>query len=146
MLEREARRVQELPLQAEVSRHAVLRVAADGEADRAKVNADLVRAPRLEADAEERVLAQQLDDVEMRDGLARRIGVERPLERVAAVAADRRVDRAATRARPALHERDVLTLELAPPDELDEALERLVALRHDEQPRGAAIEAVHDPA
>ena len=56
---------------------------------------------------------EELLDLEVRDRLARRVGVERVAAAVAAVAADRRVDRPAARARPAAHEGQVPALELA---------------------------------
>src|SRR5207249_8461605 len=67
--------------------------------DLLEMDTDLVRPAGLERDAEERVAAQQLDDLEMRDGLARRVRVERVARRLAAVAADRRLDPPRARAR-----------------------------------------------
>ena len=106
--EGEPRRVEELALEPELARPAVDRVAADRQVDRGEVDADLVRAPGLERDAQERVPRQQLLDLEVRDRLARRVGVERVPQRVAPVAPDRGVDRAAPRPRPADDEREVL--------------------------------------
>src|SRR5204862_4087936 len=106
------RSVEELALQAEVAGAAVHRIARDREPDRLEVNADLVRAAGFERDAEESVGAQQLDDLEMRDRLARSVRVERVARRVAAVAADRRLDPPRARARPPGDEREVLALHL----------------------------------
>src|SRR5204863_109907 len=78
--EREPRGVEELALEAEVAGTAVHRIARDREADRLEMDADLVRAAGLERDAEERVAAQQLDDLEMRQGLERRARRLRRLE------------------------------------------------------------------
>ena len=49
--------VQELALEPEVACHAVDGIAAHREADRLEMDADLVRAPGLEPDVEQRVLA-----------------------------------------------------------------------------------------
>src|SRR3954464_14815494 len=64
--ERKPRRVEELAAQLEVAPHAVGRVARDGELDRSEVYPDLVRPAGLEADAEQRVLGQQLLHLEVR--------------------------------------------------------------------------------
>ena len=106
MREREPRRVQELPPEPVVG-HAVDAVADDGQVDRGQVDADLVRPAGLEADVEQRVAAEQPLDLEVRDGVARRVGVERVPRRLAAVAADRRLDPPRARARPAADERQV---------------------------------------
>src|SRR2546430_1423058 len=107
MLEREASRVQELTAEAEVAANAVRRVAGDGQVDRGQVDADLVCATGLETNAEERVLRQQLLDLEVRDRLLRRLGIERAAHGVAPVAADRGIDRAAPRARAAADQGEV---------------------------------------
>src|SRR5918997_6038317 len=70
VLEREAAGVQELALEPEVAADAVDRVARDGQADRRQVHPDLVRAPRLQPHAEQRVTWQQLLHLEVRDRLA----------------------------------------------------------------------------
>src|ERR1051326_2054117 len=101
MREREPGGVQELAAEAEVALDAVDRVAGDRELDRRQVDANLMRPPGLEPDAEKRVLRQQLDHLEVRDRVARRVGVQRPAERVDPVATDRRLDPAAHPARPA---------------------------------------------
>ena len=76
----------------------VHRVAGDRQVDRGEMHADLMRAPGLEGDAQQRMAWQQLFDLEMRDRIARRVGVERVPQRVVPVAPDRRLDqcRAAT--------------------------------------------------
>ena len=63
---------------------------------------------------------------------------------MAAVAADRRLDPPAPRARPASNEREVLALERAPPNEALQPAECLLAPRHHEQTRRVAVEAVDD--
>src|SRR5688572_703972 len=62
--------VQELALQAERAAAGAAPVAgvpADRMADRRQVRADLVRAPRLEAHAQQRAARQALDHLEMGD-------------------------------------------------------------------------------
>ena len=137
-------RVQELPLEAEVAPHAVLRVSGDGQVDRGEVHADLVRAARLQANVEERVLAHELDDLEVRDRLSRLLRVERPLGRIATIAAQRRVDATRSRARRAADEREVAALELAPPDRLLQRRVRLLRAGDDQEARRVAVEPVHD--
>src|SRR2546421_2788014 len=73
MLEREARRVEELALEAELARAAVDWIARDGEVDRREVHPDLMRASRLEADIEECVPLEELHDLEVRDSVPRRL-------------------------------------------------------------------------
>jgi hypothetical protein len=144
MREREPRRVEELPVETEVAADAVGRVACDGEADRRKVNADLVHTPGFEADAEECMSREQLLELEVCDGLARCVCVERLTRRVAAVTADRCLDPPGARPRLAPDEGDVLTLERTVADELLEAFVRLLRARHDEEARRVAVETVDD--
>src|SRR5947207_8046633 len=87
---------------------------------------------------------QQLLDVEVRDGVARRLGVERLPERVVPVAADRRLDRPSPGARPADDEREVLARQPAPAHELAQTAVRLGRAGDDEQARGVAVEAMDD--
>ena len=61
------------------------------------------------------------------------------------VAADRRLDPALPRLRPAAHERLVASLESPPPDEVAETPVRVLRARDDEQARRVAVEPVHDP-
>jgi hypothetical protein len=97
--------VEELAVEAELVRAPVERVAGDGQVDRGKVDADLVRPARLEANVEQRVAREQLRQLELRDRLPRDLGVERVPQRIAAVAADRRLDPPPAGARPADDER-----------------------------------------
>ena len=65
--------MQELPLEPEVAGDAVDRVADDRQVDRRQVHADLVRPPRLEPDAQQRVRGpSSSSDLEVRDRVARR--------------------------------------------------------------------------
>ncbi len=143
MREREPARVQELPLETQ-PRHAVRPVSHHGELDRSQVDADLVRAARLEPDAQQRMLRQDLLDVEVGHGVARRGGVEGLPRRIAPVAANGRLDPPAARVRPAPDEREILAFERAPPNEALQATEGLLAAGDDEQARGITIEAVDD--
>src|SRR5438874_2042039 len=95
MRECEPRRVEELTLQAELVRAAIDRIPGDREPNGAEMDADLVCSARLELHGEQRVAGEELDDGEMRHGLARGVRVERMAHRIAAVPADRRLDAAA---------------------------------------------------
>src|SRR5439155_22423363 len=101
MLEREPGGMEELTLEAELARSAIDRVTRDGQVDGSEVDADLVGSSRLEPDVQQRVARQQLDEVEMRDRVAGRVGVERVPQSIAPVAADRSLDPARARARMA---------------------------------------------
>ena len=54
MREREARRVEELPSQAEIALHAVDGVARDRKLDRREVDANLVRSSSLQSHTQQR--------------------------------------------------------------------------------------------
>ena len=84
--------MQELTVEPELAADPVHRVAGDRQVDRREVDADLVHAPRLEPHAEQRVALQALLELEVRDRVSRRVGVERLARRVATVAADRSLD------------------------------------------------------
>jgi hypothetical protein len=140
---REPARVEKLPLEAQPW-HAVCPVSHHGKADRGQVDADLVRAARLEPNPQQRVLRQDVLDVEVRDGVARRAGVDGLPRRIISVAADGRLDSPATRTRPAPDERKVLAFERAPPDEALQAGEGILAAGDDEQARRIPVEAVDD--
>ena len=101
MPEREPCRVEELAREAELTRSAVHRVTRDREVDGGEVDADLMRAAGLEADAQERVARQELLELEMRHRGTGCGGVERLAEPVVPVAADRCLDGPAARPRPA---------------------------------------------
>ena len=110
--------MEELAREAEVALDAVDRVTRHGQVDRGQMHADLVRPPRLEGRPEEGVPAHRLDHFEVRDGVARGVGVQGDPRRVVPVTADRRLDAPPLRARPAAHEGQVLAHELSPPQEL----------------------------
>jgi hypothetical protein len=113
--------------------------------DREQVRSDLVRAAGLEAHAQQRVVRQRALDLEVRDRLARLVGVGRDPSADAPVATERRVDSAAPRRRAALDEREVLAHELARRQQpLQRRVDRLGA-GDDQQPRRVAVEPVHDP-
>ena len=144
MREREAARVQELPLEPELVGTAVHRVPGDGEVDRSEMHADLVRPPRLEPDGEQRVAREELADLEVRHRHARVVGVERLSQRVAAVAPEGRVDPAAAGPRATDDERGVMTLEGVFPHELLQPPVGLFGARDDHQPGRVAIETMDD--
>jgi len=92
--------VQKLALESEVAWNPVDRIARDGQIDGGQMDADLVRPPGLEANAEQRMAREELDDVEVRHSLARRGRIEGDSRRVGAVAAYRGLDTTVLRARP----------------------------------------------
>src|SRR5688500_17029422 len=75
------------------------------------MDADLVRPPGLEANSEQRMAREDLEDVEARHSLTRRGRVEGDSRRVGAVAAYRGLDTTVLRARPAANEGQVLPLD-----------------------------------
>jgi hypothetical protein len=108
------------------------------------VDTDLVHAAGFEADAQERVAREELDELEVRDRLTRAVAVEGLARRVPAVAADRRLDPARARPRLAPDEREVLAFQVAATDELLQPAVCLLRARDDEQARGVAVEPVDD--
>jgi hypothetical protein len=76
VLESETAGMQELPLQAELAWPTIDGVARDRKVDRGEMNADLMRPPGLEANVEEGMAGQRLDELEVRHRVARRIRVE----------------------------------------------------------------------
>ena len=126
-------------------RDAVDRIAHDRQVDRGQMDADLVGPPRLEPHVEQRVAAEQLGDLEVRDRLPRRVRVERLARRVVRSRPIGASIRPAPRARPAADERDVAPLDRALADQLLQPLVRLVGARDDQEARRVAVEPVHDP-
>src|SRR4029453_18490546 len=124
MCERQPGGVQELPSEGRL-RAAVDGVADDRKADRAQVDADLMGSSRLEPDAQERVLIELLEELEVRHGVAWSLGVERLAGRIAAVPADRRLDAPCSGSRPAAGQGQGRSLQPTP---LYEPLEPLVRL------------------
>ena len=144
MIEGEPRRVEELALEPVAAGVAVVGIAGHRIADRQQVRADLMRAPGLERHPQQRVVRQRALGLEVRDGGMRIVGVGGDLRPHTAVAAERRVDRPAPRRRPALDQRQVLAGDLALAQRgLQRGVDRLAARQH-EQPRGVAVEPVHD--
>src|SRR6266545_2389315 len=103
-----------------------------------------MRPARLEADVQKRMPGEELDELEVRDGVARRLRVERMPHRVPAITADRRFDPAAPRPRTAHDEREVAALELTSPDERLQPAIGLLRARDDHQAGGVAVEPVDD--
>ena len=122
---------------------AVHGIAEHRMADRREVHADLVRAARLQLQAQQaraRRAARASSKCVTAGALA--AAADRHAADVVAIAADRRVDRAAARGRAAAHERDVLALDLARAHLLAERRVGLVAAREHEQAGGVAVEPV----
>jgi hypothetical protein len=137
--------MEELPLEPQVSCDPVNRIAGDGEVYRSEVDADLVRPPGLQPDAEKRVLRQQVLELEVGHGGAGRVSVERVAEAVVPVAADRCLDRSAPRARLSGGQREVFAGQLPAPHEPLQSLVDRLGARDDEQARRVAVEPVDDP-
>ena len=110
--------MQELPLEPEISADPILRVSRDGKLDRGQMHADLMCAPRLQANLEQRMVAQELDRLEVRHGFPWLVGIEGALRRIAPVAAEGRVDPSASRTRTPLCQREVASVDFAVPDRL----------------------------
>ena len=144
MTEAQCERVQELPREPQVARHAIARVSAHRQADRGEVHANLVRAAGLEPDLEERVLGELLDELEMRDRLSGLVRVERATGALPPVASDGSVDAPGARLRPAAREREVPSFDLAVADRVLERAVRVLRARDDEQPGRVAVEPVDD--
>src|ERR1700742_3306197 len=109
-----------------------------------EVNADLVRAPRLEAAGDERGAAggEHLVDGDVGDGAAAAIREGGELAARGAVARVQRVD--AARRRPAERDGAIDPLDAVLLELRLEALARRVALRHDEDAAGVLVQAMHD--
>src|SRR3954452_8487848 len=97
------------------------------------MDSNLVCPARLERHPQEGVTREQLDDLEMRDRLARRVRVEGVALCVVAVAADRGVDRAAVRTGSAADEREILARHLSRLHHLLQTAVRLRRACDDEQ-------------
>ena len=113
---------------------AVLGVAGHGVADRLQVGADLVRAAGLEPHPQQRVAVEHALGLEVGDRGAAVGGVGRHAGAHAAVAAERRLDRAGAGVGAALDEREVLAHDLAPPQR---ALQRASGPPRSARPRAA---------
>ena len=142
--ELEPRRVQELALKPVATCAPVLAITADRVPDRVEMGADLVRAAGFEAHAQERRRGQRLRGLEMGASLAWPVAVDRSSRAHAAIAPERRIDRARPRRRPPLDEREVLAPDLPRGERRLQPPVGLLALGDDEQPRGVAIQAMDD--
>src|SRR5215216_1052047 len=145
MREPQSRAVQELAPQPMAPRVAVLRIPGHRVADRGEMGADLVGAAGLEPGLDERVRGQRLEDREVRARLPRAPAANGAACRRAVVAAERGIDRARARARPALDQRQVGAADLATLDLGGEAPMGLVAARDQHQPRRVLVQAMDDP-
>ena len=109
------------------------------------MNPNLVRPPGIETNGEERMSRQQLLDVEMRYGVARRVRIQGSPHRIVPVAPDRRFDPPAPRARPACNEGQIAPLELPSAHEILQPLVRFLRAGNHEQARCVAVQPVDDP-
>src|SRR5215218_5413297 len=121
---------------------SVSAVPADWMADGRQVGADLVRAARFEPEAQQRGAREALDKLEMGHRVARTVAARRDDRPAGPVAPDGRVDRAAGGVGVAAHEGEVAALDPAGPHLALEPLVGGLGLRHHEQTRGVAVEAV----
>jgi hypothetical protein len=142
--EGEALGVQELARErAGPLRAAVDAVAGDRVADRRQMDAELVRAPRLGVQLQQRVAVDLAQDVVARARLAA-AGDDGHLLALHGMARDRRVDDALRRLEPAFDEREVRLLD-APLLELTrERNVGRVVLRDDDQAGRVLVEPVDD--
>ena len=110
-----------------------------------RVDADLVRPPRLQPEPHERRVLHRLDERVVRDGvLPALLRHDRHPPPVARVAPEERLDRPALRLGHAPDDREVAAAD-RPLHELPrERRVRRVVLRHDEQAGGVLVEAVDD--
>ena len=143
MGEREALGVQELALEA-MAGLSVLGVAEHRMADRQQVRADLMRAPGLQPDAQQRAVRQRALDLEVRDGRLGLVGVAGDPRAHAAVAAERRVDRPLARRRAALDEREVLAGDRPGAHLRPQRVIGLHGAGDEQQARRVAVQAVDD--
>ena len=90
------------------------------------------------------MLRQELGELELGNGFARSLRVERMARRITAVAADGRLDPPRARARAAADEHEVLAHEPTSTQEPLEPTMGLVRPGHDEQARGVTVQPVDD--
>ncbi len=87
---------------------------------------------------------QELGDLEVRDRIARRLGIDRLAASIEPVAADRRLDAAPARPWSAAHQREVLALELTAAHESLETPMRLGRAGDDQEAGSLRVEPVND--
>jgi len=124
---------------------SILRIAEHRVADGLQVDADLMRASGVQAQAQEREVTEGALDLEVGAGLARVRAVHGHAGAYARVASDGRLDRAGARGRSTVHEGEVLARDVPLRERLLQATMSLVRARDDEQAGGVAIEAMDDP-
>src|SRR5437763_17045103 len=123
--------MEELALESNLARSPVDRIACDRQVDGGEVDADLMRSSGLEPDVQERVARQQLDELEVRDRVPRRVGVERVAQRITAIPADRSLDASGARTGTADDECEVAPFQRAAADERLQPAVRLLRARDD---------------
>src|SRR6266568_863023 len=159
MGEREPGRMQQLPRRerlealgrpplgrrdAPAAAEGVLPVAHDRVSHVRQMHADLVGAPGAERHAQQVGLREPRGHPHVRDRVAPPPEHRHALA-IRGMARDRRLDVHGALRKVAPGERRVHALDLAPLDHAREAAVREVGLRDEQQTRGVAIEAVHDP-
>lgn len=123
---------------------AVDRIARDGAADRGEVDADLVRPPRVQAQAQQRRGAEVLRDLVVGPRGLAAARDERHLLAVSRASADRAFERPARRLGDAARERQIRLADGAGLERGLQRRERGVRLGDREEPRRVAVEAVDD--
>src|SRR5712692_335221 len=159
MSEREPGRVQQLPrcerlealgrlplgwCDAPAAAEGVLPVAHDRVSDVREMHADLVGAPGAERHAQQIGLREARGHPHVRDRVAPPRQHRHALA-IRGMTRDWRLDVHGALRKVAPGERRVHALDLAPFDHAGEAAVRKVGLRDEQQARGVAVEAVHDP-
>ena len=122
---------------------AVKRIAEQGMPDARHVHADLVRAPGLKPDIEQRKAVKAFGNGIVRDGGAP-VRDDRHLLAVARISADRAVDRAVRIPEIAAGDRLVFTVDAVLLQAVRKHRVRKVVFRHDEQSARVLVDAVHD--
>src|SRR4051794_9184606 len=114
-------------------------------ADRGEVDADLVRATRLEPRQRESVGREVLDHLEMSACIPRAGSLHRPLCSLLPVPAEWGVDRPGAATQPPLHQGGVLAHDLPGLDHPRELALGFVVASHEHQAGGVLVQAVDDP-
>ena len=141
--EAEPRRVQELARESEVpARRTRSRRRRAGRALRDGRGSGACGPSR--AGPRAAMVAQQLDGLEPRHGVACGRRVQRMARAILAIAPDRRLDPAGSRSRRSTHQRQVAPLELPLPDHVLQPRVCLVRAGDDEQAGGVLVQPVHD--
>jgi hypothetical protein len=137
-------RMEELAIEVEIGSDAVDWIARDWQPDCLEMHTDLVGAPGLETDIEQRMGAEHLAELEPCDGLASRGRVERSAHAVDPISSDWRVDLSCPRSRKSARKRKIPTLYLPAPDHAREPLMSLRTTGNDDESGCVPVEPVDD--